>query len=89
MCCAFVDFEEAFDTMYRDTHWYKLLLNKINGNIFNVILNMCKGTKSCIMYKDSKSEYFSCSNDVRQDENICPFLFALYINDFEFFIVIM
>jgi hypothetical protein len=29
MFCAFVDFEKAFDTVWRDALWYKLLLNHI------------------------------------------------------------
>ena len=54
--------------------------------MFNVIVNMYKGTKSCIMYKDSKSDYFPCSNGVRRGENLSLFLFALYINDLESFL---
>jgi hypothetical protein len=38
------------------------------------------------MYKDSKFDYFPCSNDVRQGESLQPFLFALYINDLESFL---
>ena len=38
--CAFVDFEKAFDTVWREALWYKLLLSKISGKMFNVILNM-------------------------------------------------
>ena len=69
MCCAFIDFEKTFDTVHRDALQYKLLLNNINGNMLNVIVNMYKGTNSCIMNKDSKSDYFPCSNGVRQGEN--------------------
>ena len=56
--------------MYRDGLWYKLLLNNVNGNMLNIIVNMYKGTKSCIMYKDAKSDYCPCSNGVRQRENL-------------------
>ena len=38
--CAFVDFAKAFDTVWRDGLWHKLLLNNMNGNMFNVIVNM-------------------------------------------------
>ena len=31
--CAFVDFEMAFDTVWRVALWYKLLLNNINGKM--------------------------------------------------------
>ena len=40
------------------------------------------------MYKDSKSDYFPCSNGVRQKENLSPFRFALYI-DIESFLFVM
>ena len=29
MFCAFVDFEKAFDTVWRDSLWYKLLLDNM------------------------------------------------------------
>jgi hypothetical protein len=68
--CAFVDFAKAFDTVWRDGLWHKLLLNNINGNMFNVIVNMYKDTKSRIVYKNSMSECYPCSNGVRQGENL-------------------
>jgi hypothetical protein len=37
---VFIDFEKAFNTLYRDALRYRLLLNNINGNIFNGIVNM-------------------------------------------------
>ena len=58
--------------------------------MFNVIVNMYKGTKSCyypycIMYtyRYSKLDYVPCNNGAGQGENLSPFLFALYINDLE------
>ena len=52
MCCAFIDFEKAFDKVWRDGLWYTLLLNYMNGNMYNIIVNMYSGTKSCISYND-------------------------------------
>jgi hypothetical protein len=40
MYCAFVDFEKAFDTIWRVALWYKLLLNKMNGKMYNFIVNI-------------------------------------------------
>jgi hypothetical protein len=68
--CAFVDFEKAFDTVWRVALWYKLLLNNINGKMYNVILNMYNDVKSCINYNNCKSAYFSCDIGVRQGENM-------------------
>ena len=64
MFCAFIDFEKAFDKVWRDGLWYKLLLNNMNGNMYNIIVNMYSGTKS---------EFFPCNNGVRQGENLFPF----------------
>jgi hypothetical protein len=36
--CAFVDFEKAFGTVWRDALWYEMLLNNINGLMYQVIL---------------------------------------------------
>ena len=86
MFCCFVDFEKAFDTVWRDGLWYKLLLNNMNGHMYNVISNMYKGTKSCIVYNKECSNYFPCCNGVRQGENLSPFLFSIYLNDLESFL---
>jgi hypothetical protein len=33
--CAFIDFEKAFDTVWRDGLWYKLLMCNIKGKMYN------------------------------------------------------
>lgn len=71
--CAFVDFEKAFDTVWRDALWYKLLLNHINGKMYTIILNMYTDVKSCITYNYCKSDYFNCDMGVRQGENLSLF----------------
>jgi hypothetical protein len=40
--------------------------------MYNIIVNMYSGTKSCISYNDCKSEFFPCNNGVRQGENVSP-----------------
>ena len=59
MFCAFIDFEKAFDKVWRDGLWYK----------YKLLVNMYSGTQSCISYNDCKSELFPYSNGVRQGEN--------------------
>ena len=72
MFCAFIEFEKAFDKVWRDGLWYKLLLNSMNGNMHNIIVNMYSGAQCCISYNDCKSEFFPCSNGVRQREMYLP-----------------
>ena len=62
---GFIDFEKAFDQMWRDCLWYKLLLNNINGKMFQIIQNMYKNIKPNIVYNNDKSEFFPCDNGVR------------------------
>jgi hypothetical protein len=44
---------------------------------------MYNSIKSCIVYNDNKSDFFSSEVGVRQGENLSPFLFAVFLNDFE------
>ena len=78
MFCDFIDFEKAFDKVWRDGLWYKLLLNNMNNNMYNIIVNMYSGTQSCISNNDCKSEYFTYSNVVRQLEN--SHIAMVYVN---------
>jgi hypothetical protein len=67
------------------SYQYKLLLNKINGKMYNFIVNMYNSIKSCIVYNDNMSDFFSSEVGVRQGENLFPFLFAVFLNDLEQF----
>ena len=77
---------KAFDTVWRDGLWYKMLLNNINGKMYNIIQNMYNNITSCIVYNNAVSDYFACDNGVRQGENLSPFLFSLFLNDLETFL---
>jgi hypothetical protein len=39
--CAFIDFAKAFDTVWRNGLWNKVLINQINGKMYNIIFDMC------------------------------------------------
>ena len=54
--------------------------------MLNVIQNIYKDIKSNIIFNNSKSDYFPCDNDIRQGENLSPFLFAIFLNDLEDFL---
>ena len=54
--------------------------------MYNVIINMYDSIKSCISYNNYISEYFDCANEVRQLENLSPFLFSLFLNDIDTFL---
>ena len=84
--CLFVDYRKAFDLVDRSSLWAKLISHGINGNIVAVIYNMYSNAKSCVKQNHKISNFFECNIGVRQGENLSPLLFAIYLNDFEFFL---
>ena len=83
---AFVDYKKAFDLVSRSHLWHKLISHGINCAIVRVIYSLYLAAKSCVKSNGRASELFPCNIGVRQDENLSPILFAIYLNDFEYFI---
>jgi len=61
----------------------KLISYGVSGKVLNVILNMYKSIKSCVMNNGVQSEYFGSHVGLRQGENLSPLLFVLFLNDME------
>lgn len=82
LLCSFIDFSKAFDSVWREGLWSKLLANNIKGKIFRIVYNMYQGIiKSCVSFNGNQSEFFQSFRGVRQGENLAPVLFALFLND--------
>ena len=81
--CAFIDYQTAFDMVWRNALWFKLSKCGIVGNVYNVIVNMYKQIKSMVFANGETTDVFINKIGVRQGENLSPLLFSLYINDFE------
>ena len=79
--CAFVVFKQAFDTVWRNGLWQKLLATNINGKCYRFIRNMHCNIKSRIITSEGTSAFFPCQTGVRQGENLSPILFSIYLND--------
>lgn len=82
---AFIDFEQAFDTVWREGLWFKIFKSGITGKCLTFLKNMYNGIKSKVKLNDETSTFFFCNLGVRQGENLSPFLFSMYINDIEIF----
>ncbi|VDI32657.1 Hypothetical predicted protein, partial [Mytilus galloprovincialis] len=78
---TFIDLKKAFDFVDRDMLLYKLLLNKIDGKIYNSIKSIYVNTTACIRLNDTLTDWFSCNSGVRQGDNLSPTLFSIFIND--------
>ena len=66
MYCIFIDFEKAFDRVWRIGLWNKMLKSQINGKMYDIIFNMYQGIKSRISFDGVNSYYFPCDNGLRQ-----------------------
>ena len=84
--CCFVDFKQAFDTVWRAGLWQKLCDHGFKGKCYNVILNLYKDIKSKVSTNEGNTDYFECMIGVRQGENLSPFLFSIFLNDLDFFL---
>ena len=61
--------------------WKKLISYGVSGKVLNVILNVYKSIKSCVMNNGVQSEFFDSHVGLRQGEHLSPLLFALFLND--------
>ena len=84
--CAFIDFQKAFDSVWRAGLWAKLLKYNITGKILKVIKNMYDNIKSCVNINGNTTSFFDCKTGLRQGENLSPLLFSLFLNDVEFYL---
>ena len=84
--CCFIDFKQAFDTVWRDGLWGKLLHYQINGKCFKLIQNIYGNIKSNVEANGNMSAFFKCLSGLRQGENMSPFLFSIFLNDLKAFL---
>ena len=78
---CFVDFRKAFDTVIHSGLKYKLLKLCIGTKFYNLIKSMYSQSKSCIIMKNSHTEFFDIKLGVKQGDNLSPTLFKIFIND--------
>ena len=84
---CFVDFRQAFDTVWRNGLWHKLNEYQINGKCLAVIKSIYSNVKSKVVTQKGASIFFPCLTGVRQGENLSPFLFSIFVNDLNHFLM--
>ena len=78
---CFVDFSKAFDSVWRNGLFYKLIKYGADNSWVKLIKNMYEKTKQCIKINNTKSREFKTYKGVRQGCILSPKLFNIFIND--------
>ena len=78
---AFIDLRKAFGTVWRDGLFYKILLNGINGIVYNIIRSMYTDNICKIKFANGLSKQFPSTCGVKQGDVLSPILFNLFIDD--------
>jgi hypothetical protein len=60
---------------------YTLLLNNIDGKIYNSISSIYQNSEFCVPLNGKLTDWFICEPGVKQGDNLYPTLFAVFIND--------
>ena len=79
---CFVDFKKAYDTVWRDGLFLKLLENGINKKFVRLLRNIYTSSSLCIKLPNGMSTEFPSQIGLKQGCNLSPLLFNLFVNDF-------
>lgn len=78
---CFVDFQKAFDSVWRTGLYYKLIKYGMNTGLVNLIRNMYTKTSQALKINGELSRIFRTYRGVPQGCILSPSLFNLFIND--------
>ena len=78
---CFIDFEKAFDSIWHEGLFLKLLENGIGGKTFDLINTMYKNNTCAVKIGNNRTEFFPQNQGVRQGCPLSPTLFNIYINE--------
>ena len=56
---SFIDLKRAFDSVFRNGLWYRLIKNGVDGKLFQIIRSIYAGVKSCVRNMNTLSDFFS------------------------------
>ena len=78
---SFIDLRKAFDTVWREGLFHKLIKAEIPSKLFQIIYSMYIDTKCKIKFSSGITKEFPSTCGVKQGDVLSPLLFNLYIND--------
>ena len=79
--CFGVDLRKAFDSVWHEGLFYKLLKNNARGHLYNLMKSLYCNPTCSIKIDENKTQSFSYSRGVRQGCFLSPPLFNLCLNN--------
>ena len=79
--CSFIDFRKAFNSVYRDGLWYKIINMGGKGKLLTIVKNLYQQVKCCVRGHTGLTEFFLTKLGLQQGAILSPYLFALFVND--------
>ena len=78
---CFIDFKKAYDSVWREGLFYKLLLCGCSKSFLKCILGMYSSVRYSVKLEDGTTPFFNSFIGVKQSCNLSPTLFNIFIND--------
>ena len=78
---AFVDFNKAYDSVWREALYYKLINCEVNGLFLKSIMSIYNHYKIHIKLQNGLTQSFKTNVGLKQGCVLSPLLFNLFIND--------
>ena len=76
-----MDFSKAYDSIWREALFEKLLGYGVSTNFVSLLKNMYEKTKLSVRLVRGKTKLFSSNVGLKQGCNMSPILFNFFIND--------
>jgi len=80
--CAFIDLKRAFNSIYRQGLWYKLISSGYGGRLVKIVKNMYEKIKCRVrLHGGNLSEVFVTMLGLQQGAILSAYLFSYFLND--------
>jgi hypothetical protein len=78
---CFIDFRKAYDSVWREGLFFKLIINGCSKNFIRIMLSMYSSVNTSVKLREGITPFFKSYVGVKQGCNLSPTLFNLFIND--------
>ena len=78
---CFVDLRKAFDTVWREALFYKLLKSGVHGKLYHILKAMYSEVTYSVKLQSGLTDHFLSNIGVKQGCILSPLLFNLFVND--------